>query len=568
MRVENIKLSDLRFKSNRDYGGEGDIKILAEDIDKIGLINAITVKELQTEKAFEVIAGRRRVAAFKYLGRNEIPSCILEGDEVNHADEIAGSENINRLAMHPLDEATVFKKLLENGQTIEELAKRYDRKPSGIWQRIQLLELNDDIKTLFRNGNLSLHSAAMLKSLSDEAQKAFYKQFKSKGEVKRGEEISDWSVNNFISQLDYDILYSFLKDKQCAECKTRTFYGDKTLFPELDDASDSCLNHECYAEKCKTAIAGRIKNLKEKHKSHAAASLIVIRHSDEIAKIMGAKAAIDGVDLKVIPWHWNTEANAKSKGAQPCFVICLSSSGKLEIDAGYWKEAEEISSGHTESPASKRRGFTPIVNMLDLPKAEAEETLNALGERKRLTANGLGGNVRDSVFWRIMEIKKQEFDDPKKVDHVSKEAFLKKHFNYLHGNGKKVFEMFVGKMPIPDIAKLPSEKVFQLLAAMEWSEYELVDPVDFEKGKPSDILKWAGIPHEKLRQLYKEEISRRMPKKKPEKKSADKKQEKPKTPAAKKTTAIKKTAAKKPVKTPVRKAVKPAAKKPQGKGKK
>jgi len=545
MRKENIKLSDLRVKSNRDYGGEGNIKILAEDIDKIGLINAITVKELKEEKAFEVVAGRRRVAAFKFLGRNEIPSCILEGDEVNHADEIAGSENINRDAMHPLDEAAVYKRLLENGQTIEELVKRYDRKPSGIWQRIQLLDLNDDIKTLFKNGNLSLHSAAALKSLGDEAQKAFYKQYKTCVEVKRGEEIAGWRIKEFISNFGHDKLFSFMKDKQCAECKTRTLCGEKTLFPEWNDVDDSCLNHECYKGKCQAVIANRIKSLRGSKKSHAAASLILIRHSDEIEKIMGAKASIDGVDYKVIEWTWRTEAKANDKGAQPCFVIDLSSSGKLEVEAGYWKKAEEITSGQTASPATKKKEFTPIVNILDLPKDEAEETLNALGDRKRLTASGLGGNVRDSVFWRIMEIKKQEFDDPKKVDTVSKEAFLKKHFHYLHGNGKKVFEMFVGKMAVPDIAKLPAEKVFLLLAAMEWSEYELVEPVDFEKGKPCDVLKWAGIPKEKLRQLYKEEISKRMPKKKPEKKPAEKKEAKPKTPEAKKTTAVKKAPLKK-----------------------
>jgi len=564
MRIEKIKIDAILHASNRTYGGEGDIKILAADMKENGLINPITVKDLPEEKrggnpdkVYEAVAGRRRLDAAISLGWEDILACVLEGDEVNRADEIAGSENINRLAMHPLDEAIIFAKMLENGQSVDELAKRYDRKASAIWQRVQLLDLDNDIKTLFRNGNLSLHSAAMLKSLSDETQKAFYKQFKNDPAVEGGEVIEDWQIKRFISNLDYDKLYVFLKDKQCAGCKTRTYFGDKNLFPELDDVSDSCLNHDCYMEKWATVLASRIKSLKGEYKSHAAAALIL--HESGLEKITGKKITIDGAEYSVLPWRWNTEAKAKDKGALPCFHISMSASGKLEIKPEYWKKSDEaILGGVSASPASKRKDFAPIVNVLDMPKAETEETLDALSNRKRLTAAGLGDNVRDSVFWRIMEMKKQEFDDPQKADSASKEAFLKKHFHYLHGNGRKVFEMFVGKMAISDIAKLPPGKVFLLLAAMEWAEHELVNPVDFEKGKPCDILKWAGIPNEQLRQLYKEEISRRMPKKPGEKKAEkqkpdvipdNKKSEKSKTSGAKKTTGTKTTAPRKKLPT-------------------
>jgi ParB family chromosome partitioning protein len=181
MKEEKIELAGLRFSSNRAYGGEGDIQILAEDIKRNGIINPITVKPFPEEAcagqmAYEVIAGRRRVQAVTLLGWKDIPSRILEGSEIDHAEEIAGSENINRMAMHPLDEAAVFYKLIESGRPIEDLAKQYDRSVSAIWQRIQLLDLSDDIKTLFRNGNLSLYAAAMLKSLDEKDQQDFCKK--------------------------------------------------------------------------------------------------------------------------------------------------------------------------------------------------------------------------------------------------------------------------------------------------------------------------------------------------------------------------------------------------------
>jgi hypothetical protein len=42
MKEAKIELAGLRFSSNRTYGGEGEIKILAEDIKRNGLINPIT----------------------------------------------------------------------------------------------------------------------------------------------------------------------------------------------------------------------------------------------------------------------------------------------------------------------------------------------------------------------------------------------------------------------------------------------------------------------------------------------------------------------------------------------
>jgi hypothetical protein len=172
-----------------------------------------------------------------------------------------------------------------------------------------------------------------------------------------------------------------------------------------------------------------------------------------------------------------------------------------------------------------------------------DEALNALGNSKRLVPQNFELNVSISVFWRVMEIKAKDFNDPENTDSFGKELFLKKHLAYLHGEGKKVFEMFAGKMTAAEIAKLTSDKVFMLLAAMECSSYEMPSPADFEKEKTCDILKWADVPNETLKQLYQDEIRKRIPKKKPaEKKPAEK--EKTAKKAAAKKPAMKKAPAK------------------------
>jgi hypothetical protein len=100
--------------------------------------------------------------------------------------------------------------------------------------------------------------------------------------------------------------------------------------------------------------------------------------------------------------------------------------------------------------------------------------------------------------------------------------------------------MFVGKMPKTDLAKLNSDKIFALLLAMEWNPYDLPNPESLIKENKSDILKWVGLAPDKLKEIYQEEIRKRIPKQKLEEKKP-----KPKTPAAKETTTAKKATRKK-----------------------
>jgi len=314
MKEQMIALEKIRFKENRTHGGEGDIQLLAESIKMNGLINAITVKP-EVNGFNEGVAGRRRKRAAAILGWEKIRCNVLEGDEVARADEIDVAENVNRLGMHPLDEAAVFKNLMENGETAEALAKRFDRKVSEIMQRLQLLDLNEDIKAMFKDGYITLLSAAMLKNLSEEGQKEFYRMFKKHQGV-----IENTYVKSFISNLDHDRLYGFLRDKQCAECKTRTFFSDKNLFPELDDVSENCFNHNCYLQKWDKTLANRIKSLKGNHKTHAE-TRIIASNDNRFQKIAGNKITIDGIEYKALPYRWDNRAEAKDKGARPCFLI-------------------------------------------------------------------------------------------------------------------------------------------------------------------------------------------------------------------------------------------------------
>ena len=551
MREQRIELTGLRFASNRSNGGEGEIDILAEDIKRNGIINPITVKETTDGgqgdpeyRVYEVIAGRRRVLAVTKLGWKDIPCRILEGEEIDRADEIAGSENINRLAMHPLDEAIIFQKLLENGSTIEELTKQYDRKASAIWQRIQLLDLSDDVKSMFRNGLLSLQSAAMVKSLDAKEQKSFYQKYgKQKGEIE------DQQIKNFISHLGHDRLYSFLCDKQCAECKARTFYSDKNLFPEMDDAEECCFNHECYLTRWQKILVNRIFSIRGEHKkTHENATLICTEdYHEELIKILGKKVKLEEINFTICKMEYYQKASANDKDAVPCFIVEITHSGKLEIRPGYFREkalsGNRISSGEYKPEPTKKRDLAPIVKLLDLPAEEETKALTAMTESRRVTTSGLVQNVREKAFDKIIEVKAQAFNSPKVTETSAKIAFLKKYFeNIKHKKSEKaIFDNFVGKRSFEELAKMPEEKIFSMLCAFEYSSWQLPNPNKFDEKKDNGIMEWIGTSKSKLKEIYQEEIRKRIPKTKPEpKKPLEKKQVKP-------ASAEKKAPIKKPV---------------------
>ena len=535
MREERIELSRLRFASNRNYGGEGEIKILAEDIKRNGLINPITVKPLVEESddiginTYEVVAGRRRVQAVTALGWKNIPCRILEGDEIDRADEIAGSENINRLAMHPLDEAIIFVQLLENGRSIEELAKQYDRTVSAIWQRVQLLTLNDDIKEMFRQGKINLQDAAMLKSLDETQQITFVEKFK------KNNSISTWDVRGFISKVRHDKLYTFISGKECAGCNKRTFYNNKALFPELKDEDDLCLDHECYMEKWQKLLSGHIEKIKTENKNFSDANIIVCEN-DNLFKILGKSIAIKGTEYSVVKLTYdNRPVDKPTKTSKPCFKIDLeedfydndkeeyTGTAILYCEPLHLKEVEKKK--EQNNTQQRQNPFIPIVKTLELPEEEENLIVAALTGNVKVEkdywelsskANEIERKVKNKVLGRMIDIFIEAPDSEKSV-----ELFLN-HF-LSRGSDKAIIKKFVGSEKIADIKKLSLPKMCAALYASQLNAYRLPDFGKLSSGMKNEIAEWAGVSIKQLWEMYKEELTPLMPKPKPEAKPADKK---------------------------------------------
>jgi ParB family chromosome partitioning protein len=540
MKAEKLELAGLRFSSNRAYGGEGDIQILAEDIKRNGIINPITVKAVreevdagQTQTVYEVIAGRRRVQAVTLLGWKDIPSRILEGDEIDRAEEIAGSENINRMAMHPLDEAAVFHRLIENGRPIEELAKQYDRSVSAIWQRIQLLGLSDDIKTLFRNGNLSLHAAAMLKSLDEKGQQAFYEKFRGGWYIEQEKEIPINEIRSFLSGRLNNKLFGFIVVKECHTCRKRTFYNDKGLFPELDNTDDSCLDSECYLKRWNALVAAKIKNCKKASPTHA--DTVILAVDGKLKKWLDKNPAFDGTPYEVRTAGYSETIDKPGKNDVPCIRIELDWHNELKVSARYWEH-------QTANNQRQESGFASIVKLLDLPKNEAAAAVQVFeGNKDKFDQWDINRKVREKTFWRLMEERAKQPPDRYEVAIYLKDNV----FDRIDGEGEKKFKLFYGRDysedMIPKLKDLPVEKLFFLMAAMRFGDDDLpsLNHFDSKNQVETDFIAWLGTTRNAIKKIYQEEIKTLMPEAKAPEDTGKADGEKP---------AGKKAAAKKPAK--------------------
>lgn len=124
VKTESIKIQD-RFRKDL-----GDIDGLATSIKEVGLINPITVLSDLT-----LVAGGRRLEAFKRLGEDEIPARIIESVlDVETALKLERDENIQRKDFTPSELFALMEVLLPKAEKAAAERKKAGRKaaPSGL----------------------------------------------------------------------------------------------------------------------------------------------------------------------------------------------------------------------------------------------------------------------------------------------------------------------------------------------------------------------------------------------------------------------------------------------------
>lgn len=141
---------------------EEELQALADSIEEHGIIQPLTVRELQNGY-YQIIAGERRWRAARIANLQEIPAVIIEADD-KKAMELALIENLQRQDLNPVEEAMGYRSLIQDyGLTQEDAAKRVGKSRPAVANALRLLNLSSDVLEKVRDGSLSAgHARAVL----------------------------------------------------------------------------------------------------------------------------------------------------------------------------------------------------------------------------------------------------------------------------------------------------------------------------------------------------------------------------------------------------------------------
>lgn len=176
-----IPLSKLRPSSRnvRKSGGTS-IPELAASIARVGLLQNLNVVLAADGEHYEVVAGRRRLAALKLLvKRRKLAKdfevvCLLGSDAV--ARTVSLTENVQRKAMHPADQFEAFADLVAEGRPIEDIAADFGVTPLVVQRRLKLANVSPRLLADYRADSVTLEQLMALAITDDHAaqEAAFY----------------------------------------------------------------------------------------------------------------------------------------------------------------------------------------------------------------------------------------------------------------------------------------------------------------------------------------------------------------------------------------------------------
>ena len=149
---------------------------LADSITENGLLQPIAVRPKKVGPGYIIIAGERRWRAARLAGLDEVPVIIKDVTD-EQAAALALIENLQREDLHYLEEAEGYEKLMTQfNLTQEAMALRVGKKQSTIANKLRLLNLPPEIRTVLKEKQLTeRHGRALLKLKNIEQQEQVLK---------------------------------------------------------------------------------------------------------------------------------------------------------------------------------------------------------------------------------------------------------------------------------------------------------------------------------------------------------------------------------------------------------
>jgi len=256
---------------------EASIAELAGSIRDQGVIEPLILRAARPEwpdqTMFEIVCGERRWRSAKVAGEAALPAHVRELTD-DQVIDIQIHENLHREDVHPMDEASGYKKVQDRlGCDIKELAARVGKTEGYVLNRLKLNELIKEAQKDIDDGCLPLVYALEIAKYPADAQRSIlefatyhrenttYNQQKGEWNYKVNKEIlqpfgsmKKWIDGKILYRLasaPFDLTATNLRDDglACVNCPSRTGASVGLFDKSATGKKDSCLDPGCFNSK-------------------------------------------------------------------------------------------------------------------------------------------------------------------------------------------------------------------------------------------------------------------------------------------------------------------------------
>jgi ParB family chromosome partitioning protein len=162
-----IELIEANPYQPRSEFNPEELTALAESIQRVGIIQPITVRRISSTQ-YQIISGERRYRAAKIAGEATIPSYIREIDDEGSL-EMALEENLKRVDLNAIEIALSFQRFMDEcGYTQEKLSERVGMNRSTIANYLRLLKLPAEVQSGIIEKLISMGHARCLIGIDNE----------------------------------------------------------------------------------------------------------------------------------------------------------------------------------------------------------------------------------------------------------------------------------------------------------------------------------------------------------------------------------------------------------------
>lgn len=158
-----IPLTQLKESPLNHRRTWGDMDELTESVRRQGVLQPVLARPMGG-KDFELVFGHRRYRAAKLAELLEVPAMVREMTDVEVL-EAQVVENVQRVDVHPLEEAEGYEQLLKQkakAYTVDDIAAKVGKSKAYVYGRMKLLALGKEAREAFYRGGLTASTALLV----------------------------------------------------------------------------------------------------------------------------------------------------------------------------------------------------------------------------------------------------------------------------------------------------------------------------------------------------------------------------------------------------------------------